>query len=149
VVRGDSKVLSIAAASVLAKVARDAFMIELDVMESGFDLACNKGYGSASHRRGIMLHGPCLHHRLSWALPSLADAEVGKESRAGAGEKAEAESGADTEVGEDAARRKRFPGCKLSRGLATSGAVAWKAVEDEAQSPEPTHVSQEGQSHAR
>ncbi|VAX24888.1 Ribonuclease HII [hydrothermal vent metagenome] len=63
VVKGDTLSLSIAAASVLAKVARDKVMVEYSRQypEYGFDR--HKGYGSAYHRDAIAKHGPCPIHR--------------------------------------------------------------------------------------
>lgn len=69
-IKGDLRCASIAAASVVAKVERDQRMLELDRAYPGYGWAQNKGYGSASHRRKIMEHGPTPVHRLSWSLPA-------------------------------------------------------------------------------
>lgn len=66
-VRGDSRSLSIAAASILAKVSRDRYMIELDARYPAFGFAAHKGYGTALHMRAIAQAGPCPEHRLSFA----------------------------------------------------------------------------------
>lgn len=66
-VRGDQRSLSIAAASVLAKTARDAFMAQLDAQFPGYGFAAHKGYGTARHRRALDELGPCPLHRFSFA----------------------------------------------------------------------------------
>ena len=76
-VRGDQRSLSIAAASVLAKTARDAWMTDLDEQYPGYGFAAHKGYGTARHRRALDELGPCPQHRLSFAplrarLPGVA-----------------------------------------------------------------------------
>ena len=67
-VKGDQRSLSIAAASVLAKTARDACLIELDSQFPGYGLAQHKGYGTAAHRRAIERLGACALHRQSFKL---------------------------------------------------------------------------------
>lgn len=67
IIRGDSKSLSIAAASILAKVTRDRTMIALDTQYPGYGLAQNKGYGTASHRTALERLGPSAIHRLTFA----------------------------------------------------------------------------------
>jgi ribonuclease HII len=64
---GDSLSLSIAAASVVAKVHRDARMRELDEVHPGYGLASHKGYGTPEHRRALAEMGPCALHRKSFA----------------------------------------------------------------------------------
>jgi ribonuclease HII len=64
---GDALSLSIAAASVIAKVHRDRLMRELDTLHPGYGLASHKGYGTAEHRRSLIALGPCLLHRRSFA----------------------------------------------------------------------------------
>jgi len=66
-IKGDARSLSIAAASVLAKTARDAVMIEMDERFPGYGFAMNKGYGTAIHRAGLDEIGPCPMHRFSFA----------------------------------------------------------------------------------
>jgi ribonuclease HII len=68
IVKGDRKSLSIAAASVLAKTARDARMCELDAQYPGYDLLKHKGYGTLSHRRAITTLGYSPIHRRTFAL---------------------------------------------------------------------------------
>ena len=67
IVKGDSKSLSIAAASVVAKVTRDRIMVQLDSEYPGFGLASNKGYGSRDHMLALAKDGPSMVHRLSFA----------------------------------------------------------------------------------
>lgn len=63
IVRGDARSLSIAAASVLAKVSRDRRMLELDAHYPGYGFARHKGYGTAAHRAALERLGPCPEHR--------------------------------------------------------------------------------------
>lgn len=67
IVRGDSQSLSIAAASILAKVTRDRLMCELDSQFPHYGFAQHKGYGTQQHRDAIAQHGPCPQHRHSFA----------------------------------------------------------------------------------
>jgi ribonuclease HII len=64
---GDSLSLSIAAASVVAKVHRDRLMRELDAVHPGYGLASHKGYATPSHRKLLRELGPCVLHRRSFA----------------------------------------------------------------------------------
>jgi ribonuclease HII len=66
VVEGDSISLSIAAASVLAKVHRDRMLVELDSQFPGYGLASHKGYGSAEHLAALARLGPTPMHRKSF-----------------------------------------------------------------------------------
>ncbi|MCB9536441.1 MAG: ribonuclease HII [Myxococcales bacterium] len=70
-VKGDSRSLTIAAASVLAKVARDRLMTVLDGRYPAYGFARHKGYGTVEHRRALVAHGPCPAHRRSfrWTAP--------------------------------------------------------------------------------
>jgi ribonuclease HII len=67
VVKGDSKHLEIAAASILAKVTRDRLMSALDALFPVYGWAKNAGYGTAQHMAAIAEHGICEHHRVSFA----------------------------------------------------------------------------------
>jgi ribonuclease HII len=67
VIKGDVHCLSIAAASVMAKVTRDAIMVELDGRYAGYGFARNKGYGTVEHRLQLRSLGPCAIHRRSYA----------------------------------------------------------------------------------
>ena len=64
--KGDCRSLSIAAASVVAKTARDAFMVEIDGKYPMYSFAQHKGYGTAQHRTAIDRYGPCAIHRMSF-----------------------------------------------------------------------------------
>jgi ribonuclease HII len=64
---GDALSLSIAAASVVAKVHRDRLMCELDSQHPGYGLASHKGYGTPEHRRSLRELGPCALHRRTFA----------------------------------------------------------------------------------
>ena len=66
IIKGDEKSLSIAAASIVAKVARDNFMIEMEETYPGYDFASNKGYGSAKHIEALKKYGPTPIHRRSF-----------------------------------------------------------------------------------
>ncbi len=67
IIHGDSKSLSIAAASILAKVARDRLMVELDRSNPAYGFARHKGYGTAVHCEAISRLGPMNEHRLTFA----------------------------------------------------------------------------------
>ena len=67
VVGGDGLSLSIAAASILAKTARDRLMIALDAEHPGYGFADHKGYHAPTHVDGLARLGPCPAHRRSWA----------------------------------------------------------------------------------
>lgn len=67
VIRGDARSLSIAAASVLAKVHRDRLLIELDAVYPGYGLARHKGYGTQQHLEALRRLGPSPLHRKSFA----------------------------------------------------------------------------------
>ena len=67
VVRGDSRSLSIAAASIVAKVTRDGIMARLSARYPEFAWERNAGYGTAEHRRALERHGPSPHHRRSFS----------------------------------------------------------------------------------
>ena len=59
--------LSIAAASIVAKVTRDRLMIRLHDEHPGYNWCSNKGYGTPEHYSGLKLHGVTIHHRRSFA----------------------------------------------------------------------------------
>ncbi len=66
IVKGDATCLSIAAASIVAKVARDTYCLELEREYPGYGFACHKGYGTAQHRSALEKLGPSPIHRLSY-----------------------------------------------------------------------------------
>jgi len=72
VIGGDGLSKSIAAASILAKVARDRLMAEMDLRYPGYDFAVHKGYGAPRHAQALLALGPCEIHRLAWAPVRLA-----------------------------------------------------------------------------
>lgn len=67
IIRGDGSVSSIAAASIIAKTARDAWMIELDQRYPAYGFARHKGYGTPEHLCALKRSGPCPEHRRSFA----------------------------------------------------------------------------------
>jgi ribonuclease HII len=67
IIDGDARSVSIAAASIVAKVTRDTEMCDLDASFPVFGFARHKGYGVASHLAALQEHGPCPHHRFSFS----------------------------------------------------------------------------------
>ena len=79
VVGGDGKSKPIAAASILAKVARDRLMIEMDQRYPGYGFARHKGYHAEIHVEALRTLGPCEIHRMGWAPVKLAlTAKIGR-----------------------------------------------------------------------
>jgi ribonuclease HII len=72
--KGDARVLSIAAASIVAKVTRDRMMIDLDFGLPGYGFARHKGYGTPQHQSALVALGPSIAHRLSFAPLQRLDA---------------------------------------------------------------------------
>ncbi len=68
VIKGDGKLMNIAAASILAKTFRDDIMNELDATFPAYRWKKNKGYPTPDHRKAIAKEGPCEHHRMTFAL---------------------------------------------------------------------------------
>ena len=66
IIHGDAKSISIAAASIIAKVTRDRMMMEYDALFPGYGFAEHKGYGTAAHYEAIKKLGPCIIHRKSF-----------------------------------------------------------------------------------
>lgn len=66
IIKGDAKSISIAAASIIAKVTRDRLMVEYDKVLPGYDFASNKGYGTKAHIAGLKELGPTTIHRRSF-----------------------------------------------------------------------------------
>ena len=75
IIKGDAKSISIAAASIVAKVTRDRMMREYDEIFPEYGFGQNKGYGSASHMEAILKFGPCPLHRRSFLKSILTQAE--------------------------------------------------------------------------
>ncbi len=72
IVKGDSLIHQIAAASILAKVARDAEMEMMDVLYPGYQFSAHKGYATAAHRSALTRLGACPIHRRSYAPVAAA-----------------------------------------------------------------------------
>lgn len=66
-VHGDALSLSIAAASIMAKVTRDRLMVQMDISYPGYGFARHKGYGTQAHARALAVLGPCPLHRRSFS----------------------------------------------------------------------------------
>jgi ribonuclease HII len=71
IIKGDSTSITIAAASIVAKVWRDELIIRLDAKYPQYDLKQNKGYGTAKHRQAIQEHGITRQHRQSFGCCQL------------------------------------------------------------------------------
>jgi ribonuclease HII len=67
IIEGDAKSMSIAAASIIAKVTRDRIMVALDGLFPQYGFASHKGYGTPEHIEALARFGPCVHHRRSFA----------------------------------------------------------------------------------
>ncbi len=67
IIGGDGKSVSIAAASIIAKVTRDRLMVQMHAVYSAYGFATHKGYGTAAHAAALAQHGPCTEHRRSFA----------------------------------------------------------------------------------
>jgi ribonuclease HII len=77
IVDGDATCCSIAAASIVAKVARDALMCRLDALYPAYNFASNKGYATRDHLESLARHGACVQHRRSWLSVQRRAAEAG------------------------------------------------------------------------
>lgn len=73
VIKGDGKSPSIAAASILAKVERDRFCVEMDKFYPGYNFAKNKGYATKEHKAAVLKNGPTPVHRKSFLGKTLGD----------------------------------------------------------------------------
>lgn len=73
IIGGDGKSVSIAAASIIAKVTRDRIMIEMDAIYPGYGFASHKGYGCPSHKAALTKLGPTPIHRRSFAPVRIAE----------------------------------------------------------------------------
>lgn len=76
IVKGDAKSASIAAASILAKVARDRFMLELDAQYPEYAFAKHKGYPTKLHEERILQYGACPQHRKTFLKKLLSRAQA-------------------------------------------------------------------------
>ena len=79
IIRGDAKSLSIAAASVLAKVTRDHLMTDYDKQYPNYGFAKHKGYGTAAHIQALKDEGPCPLHRRTF-IGKFVKADEGEEA---------------------------------------------------------------------
>jgi ribonuclease HII len=70
-IKADMTCAAVAAASILAKTARDALMVELDAEFPEYCWGENKGYSAPAHIEALGRLGPCVHHRRSWSLPGV------------------------------------------------------------------------------
>ena len=75
IVKGDAKSLSIAAASILAKVTRDHMMMEYDMIYPEYGFGKHKGYGTAAHMEAIRRFGPCPIHRRTFIKKIVGEDE--------------------------------------------------------------------------
>jgi ribonuclease HII len=66
-IHGDARCALVAAASIIAKVHRDALMVELDKEDARYGYAFHKGYSTPHHLEALRVHGPSIHHRANWA----------------------------------------------------------------------------------
>ncbi len=85
IVDGDAICLSIAAASIVAKVTRDRLLVALDARFPGYGFAAHKGYGTPAHRRALAALGPCAAHRCSYAPVAQLRLQLGVDSADGQG----------------------------------------------------------------
>ena len=86
IIKGDSLSLSIAAASIVAKVTRDRIMVEFDGKYPGYGFARNKGYGTPEHLELLRRLGPCPLHRRTFAPVQVLVSEDHREWRRVLGE---------------------------------------------------------------
>lgn len=73
IIKGDAKSVSIAAASIVAKVTRDRLMVKYDELYPEYHFASNKGYGTAEHIAALKKYGPCPIHRKTFIRKILGD----------------------------------------------------------------------------
>ena len=92
VIKGDAKCISIAAASILAKVTRDTYMKEMDRKYPAYGFAGHKGYGTKAHCQAILEYGPCPIHRRSFLGRILAGQHRAEGSRQETGRRGEEEA---------------------------------------------------------
>src|SRR5580692_9338240 len=77
VIRGDARCAIVAAASIVAKVHRDALLVDLDREDGRYGFAHHKGYATPEHIEALREHGPCVHHRSGWTR--VRDAQLALE----------------------------------------------------------------------
>jgi ribonuclease HII len=76
-IHGDARCAVVAAASIVAKVHRDALMVDLDREDPRYGFALHKGYSTPHHLEALRNHGPCVHHRANWARVRDAQLALG------------------------------------------------------------------------
>lgn len=76
-IHGDARCGLVAAASIVAKVYRDALMVELDREDARYGYAFHKGYSTPLHLEALRVHGPSVHHRANWARVRDAQLALG------------------------------------------------------------------------
>lgn len=76
-IHGDARCAVVAAASIVAKVYRDALLLELDREDPRYGFALHKGYATPTHIEALSRFGPCVHHRANWARVRNAQLEFG------------------------------------------------------------------------
>lgn len=79
-IHGDARCAVVAAASIVAKVHRDALMVDLDREDPRYGFALHKGYSTPHHLEALRIHGPCVHHRANWARVRDAQLALGLDS---------------------------------------------------------------------
>jgi ribonuclease HII len=79
-IRGDARCAAVAAASIVAKVHRDALLLELDREDPRYGFGLHKGYSTPRHIAALKEHGPSIHHRANWKRVRDAQLELGLES---------------------------------------------------------------------
>jgi ribonuclease HII len=79
-IRGDARCAVVAAASIVAKVYRDALLVELDREDPRYGFALHKGYSTPLHLEALRAHGPSVHHRANWARVRDAQLSLGLET---------------------------------------------------------------------
>ena len=84
-IRGDARCAVVAAASIVAKVYRDALLVELDREDPRYGFALHKGYATPAHIDALSRFGPCVHHRANWARVRDAQLALDFELDAGFG----------------------------------------------------------------
>ena len=113
IIKGDEKSLSIAAASIVAKVARDDYMTEMDEVYPGYDFAGNKGYGTAKHYDGLRSLGYTPIHRRSFLKKFEEEKETGRAAWGGSGND-DKEAGKIAKKKVYAVRKGRTPGIYMT-----------------------------------
>ncbi|HZY99437.1 MAG TPA: ribonuclease HII [Candidatus Baltobacteraceae bacterium] len=79
-IRGDARCAVVAAASIVAKVHRDALLVDLDREDPRYGFASHKGYSTPLHLEALREHGPSVHHRANWARVRDAQLSLGLET---------------------------------------------------------------------